>query len=220
MIKLRKVGKTYRTEDLETRALADINLDVGRGEFLSIMGPSGSGKSTLLSIMGLLDAPSEGIMQFADIDISDGNDRLLTDLRRKHIGFVFQAFNLIPHLSVERNVELGLKYRGIARAERRDRSMSVLKAVGLDARARHYPAQLSGGQQQRAAIARALVGDPAIVLADEPTGNLDSGNGEQVLDMLENIAATGKTVIMVTHDDRQASRAYRMVSMKDGRILH
>lgn len=219
MIRLKNVGKTYRTSDMETRALTNVNLDIAGGEFVSIMGPSGSGKSTLLSILGLLDTPSEGMIQFGNTTISKERDSLLTELRRKHIGFVFQAFNLIPHLSIERNVELGLVYRGVGKAERRKRSLDVLKAVGLEARAKHYPAQLSGGQQQRAAIARALVGDPSIILADEPTGNLDSQNGEQILDMLQGIVASGKTVVMVTHDERQAQWAHRTISMKDGRIV-
>ncbi len=219
MIRLKNVGKTYRTSEMETRALTNVNLDIAGGEFVSIMGPSGSGKSTLLSILGLLDTPSEGMIQFGNTTISEERDSLLTELRRKHIGFVFQAFNLIPHLSIERNVELGLVYRGVGKAERRKRSLDVLKAVGLEARAKHYPAQLSGGQQQRAAIARALVGDPSIILADEPTGNLDSQNGEQILDMLQGIVASGKTVVMVTHDERQAQRAHRTISMKDGRIV-
>ena len=219
MIRLKNVGKTYRTSEMETRALTNVNLDIAGGEFVSIMGPSGSGKSTLLSILGLLDTPSEGMIQFGNTTISKERDSLLTELRRKHIGFVFQAFNLIPHLSIERNVELGLVYRGVGKAERRKRSLDVLKAVGLEARAKHYPAQLSGGQQQRAAIARALVGDPSIILADEPTGNLDSQNGEQILDMLQGIVASGKTVVMVTHDERQAQRAHKTISMKDGRIV-
>ncbi|NKD55925.1 MULTISPECIES: ABC transporter ATP-binding protein [unclassified Haematospirillum] len=219
MIRLKNVGKTYRTSEMETRALTNVNLDIAGGEFVSIMGPSGSGKSTLLSILGLLNTPSEGMIQFGNTTISKERDSLLTELRRKHIGFVFQAFNLIPHLSIERNVELGLVYRGVGKAERRKRSLDVLKAVGLEARAKHYPAQLSGGQQQRAAIARALVGDPSIILADEPTGNLDSQNGEQILDMLQGIVASGKTVVMVTHDERQAQRAHRTISMKDGRIV-
>lgn len=219
MIRLKNVGKTYRTSDMETRALTNVNLDIAGGEFVSIMGPSGSGKSTLLSILGLLDTPSEGIIQFGNTTIREERDSLLTELRLKHIGFVFQAFNLIPPLSIERNVELGLVYRGVGKAERCKRSLDVLKAVGLEARAKHYPAQLSGGQQQRAAIARALVGDPSIILADEPTGNLDSQNGEQIFDMLQGIVASGKTVVMVTHDERQAQRAHRTISMKDGRIV-
>ncbi|AMW35915.1 ABC transporter ATP-binding protein [Haematospirillum jordaniae] len=219
MIRLENVGKTYRTSEMETRALTNVSLDIDGGEFVSIMGPSGSGKSTLLSILGLLDTPSEGTIQFGNTTVSEERDSLLTELRRKHIGFVFQAFNLIPHLSIERNVELGLVYRGVGKAERRKRSLDVLKSVGLEARAKHYPAQLSGGQQQRAAIARALVGDPTIILADEPTGNLDSQNGEQILDMLQGIVASGKTVVMVTHDERQAQRAHRTISMKDGRIV-
>lgn len=219
MIRLKNVGKTYRTSEMETRALTNVNLDIAGGEFVSIMGPSGSGKSTLLSILGLLDTPSEGMIQFGNTKISEERDSLLTELRRRHIGFVFQAFNLIPHLSIERNVELGLVYRGVGKAERRKRSLSALKSVGLEARAKHYPAQLSGGQQQRAAVARALVGDPTIILADEPTGNLDSQNGEQILDMLQSIAASGKTVVMVTHDERQAQRAHRTILMKDGRII-
>lgn len=219
MIRLENVGKTYRTSEMETRALTNVSLDIDGGEFVSIMGPSGSGKSTLLSIIGLLDTPSEGTIQFGNTKISEERDSLLTELRRRHIGFVFQAFNLIPHLNIERNVELGLVYRGVGKIERHKRSLSALKAVGLEARAKHYPAQLSGGQQQRAAIARALVGDPTIILADEPTGNLDSQNGEQILDMLQGIAASGKTVVMVTHDERQAQRAHRTILMKDGRIV-
>lgn len=218
MIRLIKVGKIYQTAEVETSALSDINLTVQKGEFLSIMGPSGSGKSTLLSILGLLDGISEGHYEFYGTDVSNGEDSLLTRLRRDHIGFVFQAFNLIPHLTIERNVELGLAYRGIVRSERRERSINALRRIGLEARSHHYPTQLSGGQQQRAAIARALIGSPDLILADEPTGNLDSDNGEQVLQMLEEIAAGGTTIIMVTHDEQQAKRAQRVIFVNDGRI--
>lgn len=219
MLHLHNICKTYRTEEVETLALSKITLDIEQGEFVAIMGPSGSGKSTLLGILGLLDSPTRGDFRFFDKNISQARDKDLTILRRKHIGFVFQSFNLISHLNVERNVELGLIYRGVSRKTISERSQAALAGVGLEARSRHYPSQLSGGQQQRVAIARAVVGCPAIILADEPTGNLDTENGNKIMDMLQKVSAAGTTVIMVTHSVEQAKRAHRTVMMRDGMII-
>lgn len=219
MIRLNDIGKTFRTSEVETTAVSNIDLTVAKGDFLALMGPSGSGKSTLLSIVGMLDSATEGTYLFEGTDVSNASDTLLTRMRRQHTGFIFQAFNLIPHMTVERNVEIGLLYRGIDRRVRQKRCAAVLRDVGLDARARHYPGQLSGGQQQRVAIARALVGNPSLILADEPTGNLDSRNGSQVMEILKAIAAAGTTIIMVTHDETLAKQAGRTVMMRDGRIV-
>lgn len=218
MLHLQNICKTYRTEEVETIALSNITLDIEQGEFVAIMGPSGSGKSTLLGILGLLDTPTRGDFRFFNKNIGQAHDSDLTALRRKHIGFVFQSFNLISHLNVERNVELGLIYRGAPRKTIRERSQAALADVGLAARFRHYPSQLSGGQQQRVAIVRAVVGRPDIILADEPTGNLDTENGNKIMDMLQTISAAGTTVIMVTHSAEQAKRAHRTVMMRDGKI--
>lgn len=216
MLQLHNIFKTYRTEEVETLALSNVTLDIEQGEFVAIMEPSGSGKSTLIGILGLLDSPTRGDFRFFNKNISQARDRDLTFLRRKHIGFVFQSFNLISHLTVERNVELGLIYRGAPRKTIRERSQAALAGVGLEARSRHYTSQLSGGQQQRVAIARAIVGCPDIILADEPTGNLDTENGNKVMDMLQTVSAAGTTVIMVTHSAEQAKRAHRTVMMRDG----
>lgn len=219
MLHLHNICKTYRTEEVETLALSNITLNIEQGEFVAIMGPSGSGKSTLLGILGLLDSPTSGDFMFFNKNISQARDGDLTTLRRKHIGFVFQSFNLISHLNVERNVELGLIYRGVPHKTLRERSQAALAGVGLEARSRHYPSQLSGGQQQRVAIARAVVGRPDIILADEPTGNLDTENGNKIMDLLQTVSAAGTTVIMVTHSAEQAKRANRTVKMRDGKIV-
>lgn len=219
MIRLSNIRKTFRTSEVETTAVSNIDLTIAKGDFLAVMGPSGSGKSTLLSIVGMLDSATDGTYLFEGTDVSNASDTVLTRMRRQHTGFIFQAFNLIPHMTVERNVEVGLLYRSIDRRVRQKRCAAALRDVGLDARARHYPGQLSGGQQQRVAIARALVGNPSLILADEPTGNLDSRNGSQVMDILKAIAAAGTTIIMVTHDETLAKQAGRTVTMRDGRIV-
>ena len=219
MLKLVSLSRTYRTIEVETVALRKINLDISQGEFVSVMGPSGCGKSTLLNILGLLDGPSEGQFFFLGEDISRASERRLTLLRRVHIGFVFQSFNLIDELTVEENVEVALIYRGVGSADRKRRVASALERVDLPHRARHLPQQLSGGQQQRVAVARALVAEPTLLVADEPTGNLDTANGDAVLQMLSAVSSAGTTVVMVTHSRAHAAHAQRTVNMIDGQIL-
>jgi putative ABC transport system ATP-binding protein len=219
MLKLVSLSKTYRTSEIETVALRQINLDIGQGEFLAIMGPSGCGKSTLLNILGLLDSPTEGEFFFLGEEIARASERKLTLLRRAHIGFVFQSFNLIDELTVAENVEIALIYRGVGSADRQKRVVAALEQVGLPHRARHLPRQLSGGQQQRVAVARALVARPKLILADEPTGNLDTANGDAVLNMLTEVAGAGTTVVMVTHSRSHAAHAQRTVNMLDGQVL-
>jgi putative ABC transport system ATP-binding protein len=220
MLKLVSLSRTYRTSEVETAALRKVTLDIRQGEFLAVMGPSGCGKSTLLNILGLLDSPTEGQFFFLDEDISRASERRLTLLRRAHIGFVFQSFNLIDELTVEENVEVALIYRGVGSAERKRRVTAALERVDLPHRARHLPQQLSGGQQQRVAVARALVAEPALILADEPTVNLDTANGDAVLQMLSDVAGSGTTVVMVTHSRAHAAHAQRIVNMLDGQILN
>jgi putative ABC transport system ATP-binding protein len=219
MLKLEHITKIYRTTDVETQALDDVCLTVNRGEFLAIMGPSGCGKSTLLNILGLLDSPSSGAYGFFGEDVARCSEEELTIHRRAGVGFVFQSFNLINDLNVAENVEVALLYRHVPSQERRKRVEAALDKVGLAHRARHMPQQLSGGQQQRVAVARALVSDPKIILADEPTGNLDTANGDAVMDMLRRINASGTTLIMVTHSEVYAARADRVVRMLDGRLM-
>ena len=219
LIKLEGVTKVFYTDEVETHALGGVHLDIKRGEFLSIAGPSGCGKSTLLSILGLLDSPSDGNywinkQAVANLSLSDR-----TRIRNREIGFVFQAFNLIGDLTVYENVELPLTYRSMAAAERKKRVQEVMERVGMAHRMKHYPSQLSGGQQQRVAVARALVGQPSILLADEPTGNLDSKNSEAVIDLLRQLHREGATICMVTHDPRYAEFADRTVRLFDGRIV-
>jgi putative ABC transport system ATP-binding protein len=216
MIELQDISKIYRAEEVETSALADISLDVARGEFAAIMGPSGCGKSSLLNILGFLDRPSGGTYRLLGEEAGALSDAGLTRLRRRHVGFVFQSFNLIDDLTVAENVEVSLLYRGGAGG--RGRVGEVLERVGIGHRAGHRPQQLSGGQQQRVAIARALAADPTLILADEPTGNLDSANGEAVMDILQSVARSGTTVVMVTHSPRHAAAADRTIAMLDGRI--
>ncbi len=219
LLELTGIAKTFHTDDVETRALSSVELSVGKGEFVSISGPSGSGKSTLLAILGLLDVPSEGEYRI------DGQDTARLDpvrraaMRNRSIGFIFQAFNLIGDLTVEENVELPLTYRGLPAAERRQRVAAALDGVRMGHRARHMPAQLSGGQQQRVAVARAIAGDPLILLADEPTGNLDSKNGDAVMELLEQMHAKGATICMVTHNEDYARKATRVVHLFDGRVV-
>ena len=219
MLKLIAVTKSYRTSEVETVALREVSLDIRPGEFLAIMGPSGCGKSTLLNMLGLLDSPTGGQIFCHGKDITRASERELTLLRRAHIGFVFQNFNLIEDLTVEQNVDVALIYRGVTAAERKRRTASALERVGLSARARHMPHQLSGGQQQRTAVARALVSAPQLILADEPTGNLDTANGEAVLAMLTEIARAGTSVVMVTHSRTHAAAADRTINLLDGHVL-
>jgi putative ABC transport system ATP-binding protein len=218
MIKLRNIEKVYRTDTIETLALNNINLDVPQGEFLSIMGPSGCGKSTLLNIIGLLDAPTNGSISIAsDTPIQDFSDKKLAQFRNQKIGFIFQSYHLINDLTVLDNVELPLLYRDTSSAERKRLASEALEKVGLSNRMSHYPSQLSGGQRQRVAIARAIVGKPAIILADEPTGNLDSQMGNEIMEILEHLNKTdGTTIVMVTHDENMAKRTHRLVRLFDG----
>jgi len=219
VIELSDVSKRYGQGATEPAALDGIDLTVERGEFVAVMGPSGCGKTTLLNIVGLIDAPTSGRYLFAQQDLAGRSENELTELRKHNIAFIFQAFQLIPELTVYENVELPLRYQPATRARRRTAVREVLELVGLDARARDYPDALSGGEQQRVAIARALVNDPKVILADEPTGNLDRGNGEAVLDMLSLLNREGATVLMVTHSPSCAERADRVVHLLDGRIV-
>jgi putative ABC transport system ATP-binding protein len=219
MLKLEHISKVYRAADVETAALDDLTLEVPQGEFLAIMGPSGCGKSTLLNILGLIDSPTSGNYWFRGEDIARCSEQELTLRRREGVGFVFQNFNLIDDLNVADNVEVALIYRRVPAAERRKRVAAALERVGLAHRAKHMPKQLSGGQQQRVAVARALVADPTVILADEPTGNLDTANGDAVMEMLTGVAKAGTTIVMVTHSEAHATRADRVVHMLDGRFV-
>ena len=220
MLKLEHVSKVYRAADVETAALDDLSLEVQPGEFLAVMGPSGCGKSTLLNILGLIDTPTSGAYWFMGEDIARCSEEDLTLRRRAGVGFVFQNFNLVDDLNVAENVEMALIYRRIPSAERRRRVAAALERVDLAHRARHMPTQLSGGQQQRVAVARALVSDPKVILADEPTGNLDTANGDAVMEMLSGVTKAGTTIIMVTHSEAHAGRADRVVHMLDGRFVN
>ena len=220
VINVADLTKVYVTDEVETHALTGVNLRVDTGEHVAIMGPSGCGKTTLMSILGLLDAPTGGTYDLAGTPVAKLDARQRAHFRNRNIGFVFQSFNLIGDLSVYENVELPLVYRGgLGRTDRRRKVAEALESVNMSHRMRHYPAQLSGGQQQRVAIARALVGDPAILLADEPTGNLDSANGEKVMDLLADLNTRGTTLLMVTHDPRYAAHAKRLVRLFDGQIV-
>jgi putative ABC transport system ATP-binding protein len=219
LIRLEGVDKVFFTDEVETHALSDIHLKVNQGEYVSIAGPSGCGKSTLLSIIGLLDSPTEGEYLLDDIRTADLSLAGRARVRNRHVGFIFQSFNLIGDMTVYENVDLPLAYRGLHGAERRRRTMSALKKVGMVDRMKHYPSQLSGGQQQRAAVARAVAGDPRILLADEPTGNLDSSNGASVMELLLELHRGGTTICMVTHDEGYARQAGRTVHLLDGRIV-
>jgi putative ABC transport system ATP-binding protein len=219
MLSLQNISKIYRTTEVETHALSQVSLEVRAGEFLAVMGPSGCGKSTLLNILGLLDSPDSGSYAFFGEEVSKLREKELTRLRRGSVGFVFQSFNLIDDLNVSENVEVSLLYRGMGGSERRRRVTAALERVGLTHRARHLPSQLSGGQQQRVAIARALVGEPKLILADEPTGNLDTENGTAVMEMLTQINRAGTTVIMVTHSLVHAALAARTVKLLDGQVV-
>jgi putative ABC transport system ATP-binding protein len=219
MLSMRSLNKVYRTDEVETTALDSIDLDIQAGEFVAIMGPSGCGKSTLLNVIGMLDSPSSGNYFFQGKDVAGLPEAELAKVRKKHIGFIFQSFNLIDELSVRENVELALLYHDMPAAERRARVDAVMDKVGIAHRARHRPSQLSGGQQQRVAVARAVVGSPAMILADEPTGNLDTAHGEEVMGMLRKLNQEGSTIVMVTHSPSHADYAGRVVNMLDGRVL-
>ncbi|MBC7504721.1 MAG: ABC transporter ATP-binding protein [Sandarakinorhabdus sp.] len=219
MIRLSALRKAYRTESIETTALDNIDLQIDAGEFVAIMGPSGCGKSTLLNMIGLLDRPTGGSYTLEGREVARLSENDLTDIRKRRIGFIFQNFNLIDELSVRENVELALLYHGISAADRRSRVDKVLDKVGIAHRANHRPSQLSGGQQQRVAVARAVVAAPPLILADEPTGNLDTAHGEEVMRMLRSLNQEGATIVMVTHSPAHADYANRVVNMLDGRVL-
>ncbi|HEY7481572.1 MAG TPA: ABC transporter ATP-binding protein [Gemmatimonadales bacterium] len=219
LIRLEGIKKVFYTDEVETHALSDIHLEIKHGEYVAIAGPSGCGKTTLLSILGLLDTPTEGSYTLDDQPVAKLSASERARVRNRQIGFIFQAFNLIGDLTVYENVELPLTYRGMASDDRRKRVQSALERVGMSHRMKHFPAQLSGGQQQRVAVARAVAGDPAILLADEPTGNLDSTNGEAVMELLRELHQGGATICMVTHDPRYARHADRSVHLFDGKVV-
>lgn len=219
MITITKLSKVFRTEELETKALSEISLTINQGDFVSIMGPSGSGKSTLLNIVGLLESASSGSYKLLDQEMVGLKEKQKSQVRKENIGFIFQNFNLIDELSVFDNIELPLIYSNVPSAERKSRVNEMAKILGIDHRLKHFPQQLSGGQQQRVAVARALINNPKIILADEPTGNLDSRNGNEVMELLTDLHASGSTILMVTHSDYDASFSQRTILMKDGAIL-
>ena len=219
MIRTENLTRIFRTEEIETIALNGVNINVEDGEFVAIMGPSGCGKSTLLNILRLLDTPTEGKYWLGDEEVGHLKERERTAYRKGRIGFVFQNFNLIDELTVEENIDLQLKYLGIGKAERKERVLDILRKVKLSHRAKHYPHQLSGGQQQRVAIARAVVGKPSIILADEPTGNLDSKNGVEVMQLLSELNDEGTTIVMVTHSQHDATYAHRIINLFDGQVV-
>ncbi|RGK25908.1 ABC transporter ATP-binding protein [Prevotella sp. TF12-30] len=219
MIRTENLTRIFRTEEVETIALNGVNIEVEDGEFIAIMGPSGCGKSTLLNILGLLDSPTEGKYWLNNEEVGHLKERERTTYRKGRIGFVFQNFNLIDELTVEENVDLQLKYLGVGKAERKERVLEILRKVKLSHRAKHYPHQLSGGQQQRVAIARAVVGKPSIILADEPTGNLDSKNGMEVMQLLSELNEEGTTIVMVTHSKHDATYASRIINLFDGQVV-
>ena len=219
MIRTENLTRIFRTEEVETIALNGVNIEVEDGEFIAIMGPSGCGKSTLLNILGLLDSPTEGKYWLNNEEVGHLKERERTAYRKGRIGFVFQNFNLIDELTVEENVDLQLKYLGVEKAERKERVLEILRKVKLSHRAKHYPHQLSGGQQQRVAIARAVVGKPSIILADEPTGNLDSKNGMEVMQLLSELNEEGTTIVMVTHSKHDATYASRIINLFDGQVV-
>lgn len=219
MIRTENLSMVFATEDVQTRALNQINLEIGQGEFVAIMGPSGCGKSTLLNILGTLDTPTSGKYFINEIEMTRMSESQLSNFRKKNIGFVFQSFNLIDELTVFENVELPLVYLNVRKSERRQKVMEVLEQMNMAHRAGHFPQQLSGGQQQRVAIARAIVTDCPLILADEPTGNLDSTNGIEVMSLLQKLNEQGTTIIMVTHSERDAGYAHRIIYLLDGRIV-
>ena len=219
MIKVTNLSKVFRTEEIETTALNEVSFEINEGEFVAIMGPSGCGKSTLLNILGLLDNPTGGSYELLGQEVANLKERERTKFRKGNLGFVFQSFNLIDELNVFENVELPLKYLNIGAAERKQRVTEILKRMNISHRSHHFPQQLSGGQQQRVAIARAVVSNPKLVLADEPTGNLDSKNGKEVMDLLTELNSDGTTIVMVTHSQKDASVAQRIINLFDGRIV-
>ena len=220
LIEARELAKTYRLGQVDVAALCGVDVDVGAGEFIAITGPSGSGKSTLMHILGCLDTPTSGTYRLDGEDVSGLSGKRLAQVRNRKVGFVFQTFNLMPRLTVEENVALPLKYRGgVPRSERRARALRVLERLGLGPRVGHRPDELSGGERQRVAIARALVGEPAILMADEPTGNLDSRSGAEVLQTFAELHGAGHTIVLVTHDPNVAARAQRVIQMSDGRVV-
>ncbi|MCW3849441.1 ABC transporter ATP-binding protein [Sphingomonas sp. LB-2] len=219
MLKMRNLSRVYRTDTVETTAIDSIDLDIDQGEFVAIMGPSGCGKSTLLNLIGMLDSPSSGSYIFNGAEVAGLSEARLSDVRKSNIGFIFQSFNLVDELSVRENIELALLYHDVSAGERRRRTDAVMDRVGIAHRAKHRPSQLSGGQQQRVAVARALVAEPKLILADEPTGNLDTQHGEEVMKMIQQLNAEGSTIVMVTHSPAHADYATRVVNMLDGRIL-
>ena len=219
VVSLTNVGKTYRTGSLEVEALREVSIRIAAGESVAIMGPSGSGKSTLMHIIGCLDVPTAGSYLLAGEDVAVMSERELADVRNRRVGFVFQQFNLLPSMSAWRNVELPLLYAGMPKDERRERAMRALDRVGLGDRVAHRPGELSGGQQQRVAVARALVTEPALILADEPTGNLDSTATKDILDLLDELHASGRTIVLITHEADVAARAQRIIRLRDGYVL-
>ncbi len=219
MLQMRQLSRVYRTDTVETVALDAIDLDIAAGEFVAIMGPSGCGKSTLLNLIGMLDSPSSGSYIFDGQEVANLSEAQLADVRKAGIGFIFQSFNLVDELTVRENVELALLYHNVSAADRKARADRVMDRVGIAHRAKHRPSQLSGGQQQRVAVARALVAEPKLILADEPTGNLDTAHGEEVMRMLQSLNAAGSTIVMVTHSPAHADYAGRVVNMLDGRVL-
>jgi putative ABC transport system ATP-binding protein len=219
LVQLKSLTKTYRAAEVETTALHNVNVDIREGEFVAIMGPSGCGKSTLLNVIGLLDSPSSGSYVFKEQEVSGLSEARLAALRKRHIGFVFQSFNLIDELTVEGNIELALLYHGVSAAERKRRVAEVMDRMKIAHRAKHFPSALSGGQQQRVAVARAVVSRPALILADEPTGNLDSQHGEEVMKLLLELNAAGTTIVMVTHSSAHAQYARRTINLFDGKVV-
>jgi putative ABC transport system ATP-binding protein len=219
MLQMRALSRVYRTDTIETTALDAVDIDIADGEFVAVMGPSGCGKSTLLNLMGMLDSPSSGSYVFNGQEVAGLGEARLAEVRKANIGFIFQSFNLVDELSVRENIELALLYHDVSAADRKRRTDEVMDRVGIAHRARHRPSQLSGGQQQRVAVARALVARPNLILADEPTGNLDTNHGEEVMRMLQQLNAEGSTIVMVTHSPAHADYASRVISMLDGRVL-
>lgn len=219
MIKVSNLSKVFRTEEIETTALNGVSFEIKDGEFVAIMGPSGCGKSTLLNILGLLDNPTEGSYQFGDTEVANLKEKDRTKFRKGNIGFIFQSFNLIDELSVYENIELPLRYLDIPSSERKARVTEMMKRMNISHRAKHFPQQLSGGQQQRVAIARACVANPKLILADEPTGNLDSKNGKEVMELLQELNNEGATIVMVTHSQKDAAMAQRTIDLFDGKIV-
>ena len=219
MLKLHNLSRIYQSSEGETLALNNVNIEIAKGEFVAIMGPSGCGKSTLLNVIGMLDTPTEGDYFFGDENVAGYSEQQLSAIRKKSIGFIFQNFNLIDELTVEENIELALLYHKVPAAERKARVAKVMDKVGIAHRAKHMPSQLSGGQQQRVAVARAVVGDQPMILADEPTGNLDSAHGQEVMEMLQSLNDEGVTIVMVTHSPEHATYARRTINLFDGRVV-